>query len=204
MNARLAEARSAMTSTDLQLVANTVVRRAQRQGYVIPRDVRAELIEAGLPEMHWKDVLSLARGMLHYRQGRYYSLDAIRPRIQQEQSRQQAIAATIHQVLRAHQARVADEERRQQGRVDFVQPVTVEAEDGRCWNLLSRDLSPTGMRLLATHGLLGQKLRLTFSSPDKEKPLVFVLRVLWTCAVGDGLFENGGTFLDMLSDGSSQ
>ncbi|HYT92636.1 MAG TPA: PilZ domain-containing protein [Gemmataceae bacterium] len=190
-----------MSPPDLQPVADIVVRRAQRQGYVIPREVRAELTEVGLPEAHWKDVLALARGALHYRQGRYYYLDTVSPRVQQEQSRQQAIAATVNQLIRAHKARAAEQERRQQGRVDFVQPVAVETEDGRCLNLLSRDLSPTGMRLLAAQGLLGQKLRLSLPVPGKNDPLVLVLRVLWTCAVGDGLFENGGTFLDVLPDG---
>jgi hypothetical protein len=193
-----------MTQTNLQPVADAVLRRAQRQGYVIPREVRAELAQAGLPETSWKDVLALTGGALHYRQGRYYYLDAVSPRVQQQQSRQQAIAATINQVIRAHKARAAEQERRQQGRVDFVQPVTVETEDGRCLNLLSRDMSLTGMRLLATHGLLGQKLRLTLPGADKAEPLVLVLRVLWTCAVGDGLFENGGTFLDVLPEGPTE
>ena len=61
-----------MTSTDLQGIANTVVRRAQRQGFVLPREVRQELAQAGAPDTMWKDVLALARSSLSYRKGRYY------------------------------------------------------------------------------------------------------------------------------------
>jgi hypothetical protein len=187
--------------TELQPVVNAVLRRAQRQGYVVPREVRAELTEAGLPDVRWKDVLMMARESLHYRQGRYYYLDAVSPRLQQQQSRQQVVATAVRLVIRAHQARVAEQERRQQDRIDFMQPVTVLTEDGRRVQLLSRDLSPTGMRLLGTRSLLGQKVRLTLTVPGKDEPLTFVLRVLWTCAVADELFENGGTFLDVLPAG---
>jgi hypothetical protein len=188
-----------MTPPDLQGVANAVVRRAQRQGYVVPREVRAELTQAGLPESQWKDVLALARESLHYRQGRYYFLDTVSPRLQQQQSRQEAVANAVRQVIRRYQERLAEQERRQEERIDFVQPVRVETEDGRELNVLSRDLSPTGIRLLAGRSLLGQKLRLFLPGPGKAGP-GFVIRILWACAVGDDLFENGGTFLDLLSD----
>src|SRR5579871_2913028 len=108
-----------MTATDLQPVVNTVLRRAQRQGYVVPRDVRAELTEAGLPDERWKDVLALAREWLHYRQGRYYYLATVSPRLQQEQCRQEAVTAAARLIIRSHQTRVAEQERRQQERIDF-------------------------------------------------------------------------------------
>src|SRR5947207_289562 len=44
----------------LQDVADAVVRRAQRQGHVVPRDIRGELKLAGLPEEKWKEVTALA------------------------------------------------------------------------------------------------------------------------------------------------
>ena len=28
-------------------------------------------------------------------------------------------------------------------------------------------------------------------------PWVFQARILWTCALGDGMYENGGSFLDV-------
>ncbi len=189
-----------MTQAKLQGIASTVVRRAQRQGYVVPREVREELAHAGLPAEQWKDVLNLARESLHYRQGRYYFLDAVSPRLQQQQSQQQIVAHAVRLVIRRHEATTAERERREQDRIDFIQPVKVQTEDGRRLNLLSRDLSPTGMRLLATRTLLGQKVRVALPNGVKGEGTWFVLRVLWTCAVGDDLFENGGTFLEVLPE----
>jgi hypothetical protein len=187
-----------MTAPDLKNVANTVVRRAQRQGYVVPREVRAELALAGLPEAGWKDVLSLARDALHYRQGRYYYLDSVSPVLREQQSRQQMVANAVRGLIRRHRAAAARSERREAERVDFVQPVAAQAEDGRHFRLLSRDLSPTGIRLLAPRSLLGQKLRLTLPGAGKSPGPRFAVRVLWACAVGDDLFENGCTFLELL------
>src|SRR5262245_5319544 len=192
--------RPAMTRPVLQGIASTVVRRAQRQGYVVPREVREDLAHAGLPAEQWKAVLDLARESLHYRQGRYYFLDAVSPRLQQQQSQQQIVAGAVRQLIRRHQATTAERERREQDRIDFVQPVQALSEDGRRLNLLSRDLSPTGMRLLTTRSLLGQKVRVCLPNGANAEGTWFVLRVLWTCAVGDDLFENGGTFLELLPD----
>src|SRR5262249_1521776 len=152
---------------DLKTVASTVVRRAQRQGYVVPREVRAELALAGLPEAGWKDVLSLAREALHYRQGRYYFLDPVSPVLREQQSQQQRVAHAARGLTRRPRAAPAQPERPEAERIDFVQPVTAQAEDGRLFRLLSRDLSPTGIRLLAPRSLLGQKLRLTLPGAGK-------------------------------------
>jgi hypothetical protein len=189
-----------MNTTALQAIADAVVRRAQRQGYVTPRVVRAELTQAGLPEDQWKDVLDLARESLHYRQGRYYYLEPVSPRLQQEQSQQQMVANAVRQVIHRHHETAAAQERRQQERIDFIHPIKVQTADGQPLNLLSRDLSPTGMRLLATRSLLGQKLRVFLPGPGKGASTGLVLRVLWTCAVGDELFENGGTFVELLPE----
>ena len=86
-------------------------------------------------------------------------------------------------------------------RVDFAQPVTVLTEDGLRFTLLGRDLSATGIRLLGTRRLLGQRVRVLISLPAGAGPgqtqavWSFQVRILWTCAVGDDLFENGGTFI---------
>ena len=53
-------------------IADRVVRRAQRQGYVVAREVREELTLAGASDDLWKDVLALARQSLTLRRGRYY------------------------------------------------------------------------------------------------------------------------------------
>jgi hypothetical protein len=182
-----------MNTTDLQGVARHVTRRAQRQGFIIARDVREELAEAGQPEALWKDVLALARPSLHYRGGRYYYAPPVSARVQAEQSHQREVAHAVRALIDRYRS-AARVERREHGRVDFVQPVQVTAEDGREMTLLSRDLSPTGIRLIGTRRLLGQKVRVRVSCPDGP-PWDFLVRVLWACPVGDDLVENGGTFL---------
>src|SRR5436190_24325364 len=112
-----------MTASDLQSIADTVVRRAQRQGYVVPREVRAELALAGLPEGRWKDVLSLAREALHYRQGRYYYLEPVSPALREQQSQQEMVANAVRDVIRRHRATATEGERREAERIDFFQPV---------------------------------------------------------------------------------
>ena len=83
-----------------------------------------------------------------------------------------------------------------QGRTDFVQAVKVIAEDSREFTLLTRDLSPTGLRLIGTRHLLGQKVHVLIPAPEGGH-LDFVVRILWTCPVGTDLIENGGTFVSV-------
>ena len=189
---------AAMSPNPLQSVVDAVVRRAQRQGFVVPRDVRTELRLAGQAEEHWKAALELARGSLVYRQGRYYHKSAVSPRLEQEQKQQQAIQKVIRGLIRQHRKQIKSQERRGQTRVDFIQPVTVRTEDGKEFQLLSRDLSPTGIRLLGTRRLLGQKVRVDLPEVGGADGCTIVVRVLWTCAVGDDLFENGGTFVELV------
>lgn len=182
-----------MISTDLQEIANAVIRRARQQGSVAAADVQAELSRAGERDDLWKDVLALARPALSYRQGRYHYLPAVGPRRHEVQ--QQKVRRAVRRLVRRYRAD-ARVERRRQDRLDFIQPVQVETEDGRTWTLLSRDLSPTGIRLIGTRHLLGQKVRVRIPGPGDGEPACFVVRVLWTCSVGDDLYENGGTFLE--------
>jgi hypothetical protein len=189
-----------MSASDLHGIAETVIRLAQRQGYVVPREVRAELARAGLPEDRWKDVLALTREALHYRQGRYYYLDPVSPALRQQQSQQQMVANAVREVIRRHRAGGAGSERRESERIDYLQPVKAQAEDGKELNLLTRDLSPAGIRLLASRSLLGQRLRVALPGAGKAPGPHLVVRILWTCAVGDDLFENGGTFLELLPE----
>jgi hypothetical protein len=185
-----------MMQTEVRGVVDSVLRRAQRQGYVVPRDVREELTLAGLPDEQWKDILNLARESLHYRQGRYYYLQAISSRLHEQQSQQQIVFHTVRELIRRHQAARADSERRQQDRIDFIYPVKVQTEDNREYRVLTRDLSPTGIRLLGSRSFLGQKIRVHMAA-NGARPCMFLVRVLWSCAVGDALFENGGSFLGM-------
>ena len=36
--------------------------------------------------------------------------------------------------------------------------------------------------------------------PNGESPCRLLVRILWTCAIGDDMFENGGSFLEVLAD----
>jgi hypothetical protein len=193
-----------MVNSQLRGVADNVVRRAQRQGYIVPRDVREELSEAGLPDDQWKDVLGLARESLHYRQGRYYYIQAISPRLHEQQSQQQIVFHTVRELIRRQQAARGDGERRNQDRIDFVQQVKVRSEDGREFRVLTRDLSPTGIRLIGSRGMLGQKISVHLPAQTGSRSCTFLVRILWSCAVGDDLFENGGSFLGMAHEPSSE
>ena len=53
-----------------------------------------------------------------------------------------------------------------------------------------------------TRGLLGQKVQISIPYPDGKKTSCFLARILWTCSIGDGLFENGGSFLEMVVEPS--
>jgi hypothetical protein len=49
--------------------------------------------------------------------------------------------------------------------------------------------------------LLGQKVRIFIPYPGSPETSnegwSFVVRILWTCAIGEDLFENGGAFLEI-------
>jgi hypothetical protein len=187
-----------MTAPDLQPVADAVLRLAKRQGHVTARDVRAELRIAGLEEQSWRDVIALLNASLVSRNGRYYHKASFTPRVQKEQDQQHAIQLAIRKLIREHRKHNKRDERRGQARVDFVQPVKIRNEDGKTFALMSRDLSATGVRLLGTQRLLGQKVQLELPGADGKPLCRLLVRILWTCAVGDGLFENGGTFKELL------
>jgi|ERR1043165_4308374 hypothetical protein len=189
-----------MEQKQLQPVADAMVRLARRQGFVTSRDVRAELRIAGLPESAWKDAIALTQSALVLRQGRYYHKDGHSPRQQKEQAQQQVIQKAIRRLIRQHRKRAKSDERRGQARVDFIEPVKIRTEDGKEYMLLSRDLSPTGVRLLGTKRLLGQKIQLDLPGDD-DKPCRLMVRILWTCAVADDLFENGGSFVELVVSG---
>jgi PilZ domain len=192
-----------MTMTELQAVAHVVVRRAERQGFVLPSEIRAELAHMSIPKGQWKEVVALSRPALRYRQGRYYYKALISPRLREEQRHQRAIHHTVHQLIRRYKKDHSLAERRQQGRTDFVQPVKVRIDNQRELTVLSRDLSETGIRLIGTQSLLGQKVEVLLSHPDGGESCRFLTRILWTCVVGDGLFENGGVFLEKIDNQES-
>lgn len=186
-----------MITTNLQGVAELVIRHAQRQGYILPRQIRAVLIGAGVAESLWRDVLAVARPALAYRKGRYYYSAPISDRVRQEQSQQLGVQKAVRQIIRHYRGAARRVERREEDRIEFVQPVKVRTEDGREFTLMSRDLSATGIRLIGTRRLLGHKVHIAIPSSDGSRTWEFVVRILWTCAVGEDLVENGGTFLDL-------
>jgi hypothetical protein len=188
-----------MISTNLQGVAELVTRRARRQGFVVPQEVRQELTRAGVPETMWKDVVALARPALSYRKGRYYYTPPVSDRVRREQTNQRDIQKVVRQLIRFHRDEAKEFERRGEDRYDFVQTVKVITEDNRELTMISRDLSSTGIRFIGTHRLLGQRVRVEIPRPGSDGPWCFLVRILWTCAVGDDLVENGGSFLEVSS-----
>jgi predicted RNA-binding protein with PUA domain len=103
----------------------------------------------------------------------------------------------VRRLVRKQRSSSHPHERRGEERVEFVQPVRVRTEDQREFTLLTRDLSPTGVRLIGTRRLLGQKVRVLVPVPGGDELYEFVVRVLWTCPVGEDLVENGGAFLSV-------
>ncbi len=189
-----------MIATNLQSIAEHIIHRAKRQGYILPADIRDELSQAALPDELWKNVLALARPSLTYRRGRYYFEAPVSERVRQEQTQQRGIQKALRQIIKQHRARAGKTERRGQDRIDFVQPVKVVTDDGREFTLLSRDLSTSGIRLVGTRRLLGQKVRVLVPRSDEAAPWNFRVQILWTCALGDDLVENGGTFMEVNGD----
>ncbi len=163
-----------------------------------PRRCARSCVSPAWRRRRWKEVLELARPSLIYRQGRYYHKAAVSPRLAEEQRHRQAIRKALRPIIRGHRRRVREQERRSEARIDFVLPVQVQSEDGKEYTLLTRDLSTTGVRLIGTRRLLGQKVHMLLPRDDGAAPHRLLVRILWTCAVGEDLFENGGSFLELV------
>jgi hypothetical protein len=85
--------------------------------------------------------------------------------------------------------------------VEFCRPALVEANDGRLLHLFSREISLSGIRLLSGTSLHGLKVRIWVPFAEAGEPTrCFRVHILWSVAVGDNLFENGGIFLEALDD----
>lgn len=190
-----------MASTELQAVAGLVLRQAQKQGYVVPRDIRGELSQAGQDESRWKEVVELLRESLHYRQGRYYFIaSAGSPRLREEQQHLEEVRETLSEVLKQHQSANDRPDRRQKERVPYTRPVKVQTEDNQELMVLTQDLSDSGIRFIANRSLLGRKIHVHLPpATSAAAPVQLVVRILWTTAVAEGLYENGGTFLEIIN-----
>src|SRR6266849_4843868 len=97
-----------MSLTDLQGIAEHVINRARVQGFVVPREIRATLAEAGWPENQWKDVLALAQAFLHFRQGRYYYVSVVSTQPRQDQLHQRDIQQAVRQIIRDYKVKTAE------------------------------------------------------------------------------------------------
>jgi hypothetical protein len=186
-----------MYSDKLKNINRAVLRRAQKQGHVTEAEIIAELKAAGLPRKLSRDVLAEIRPYVSFQDGRYCYTPPD-PSVREERVREQAIRRAVRQLIREHRQSADETDRRREGRVDFIQPAKVEAEDGRVFAVLCRDISPTGIRLIGARGFLGQKVRVTVSGSESGESVTFLVRILWNCSVGDQLFESGGSFLGMV------
>jgi len=193
-----------MIAVTLQNIADLVIRRAKREGYVLPDDIRKQLTEAGLPENQWEEVAALIKPSLTYRRGKFCFVEPISERVQRERTQQRVVRKVIRQIIRRQRDKAGQVERRGQDRIEFIQPVKVVTEDGRELTLLTRDLSISGIRLVGTRRLLGHKVRVLIPREDRATPWTFLVRILWTCALGDDLVENGGTFIEVSSQSEAE
>lgn len=188
----------------LREVVAAVQRRAQEQEFVVPREIRAELSQAGIAETYWKDVITQAGPALAYRRGRYYYVPAgpprMRIRVRHDQQQQLQLQRAVRWLIR--QQRVAEAvqvERRSHPRINFVCPVQVQTDDHEVHNFVSREISMTGIRLLGNHPLRGRKVHVWIPRPDNaEERCCFLAHMLWSAGVGDDLFESGGVFLELV------
>jgi PilZ domain len=186
-----------LITDDMQRMVDAVCRRASQQGFILPNEICAELANAGMPEARWPDVVSLAGCLLTRRDGRYYHSDTNLPS-EDELHGQRRLHRTVRRIIGDYRLS-ARHERRHRGRIDFVRPVKVETEDGRCFMLLTSNLSSSGIRLIGPTSLLGQKLRVSLASDEGTTPTCFSVQVVWSTVVSEGLFENGGAFLGVVS-----
>src|SRR5262249_44492960 len=121
--------------------------------------------------------------------------------MQKRDKQQQLIHRAVRQLTRRYKAASTDVDRRMHGRTHFIRPVQATTDGGRTMKLLARDISLSGVRLLSTHSLLGQQLRVRIPlEEDSPEAHSFVVRILWSAIVADGLYDNGGVFLEMAAN----
>lgn len=189
-------AEQVMLKTGIQRIVDVVCRRARERGFVRPEDVRAVLVSAGMSENQWSEVVSLAGDMLSNKDGCFY-YSPVAAANRRAQRRRRRLSRALRQLIRSYRSSV-QHERRRQGRFDFVHPVQVDTEDGRTFTLISCNLSPSGIRLIGPNSLLGRKVCVTFPSTGGAMHRRFQVQIVWSSIVGEGLYENGGAFVDLV------
>jgi hypothetical protein len=191
--------------TALREVARSVLRRCRQQEFVVPREIREELVQAGLAANLWKEVVNLAGSSLSHRHGRYYYVPVGRSRMQVRIRHGQHQQGSIHRAVRALLRRQRGEdrihrERRAHKRHDFNRPVLVQTEDNSLFQFVTREISLSGMRLICNRSLQGQKLRVWLTFETDRRTYCFRVCILWSAAVADNLHENGGVLLEFLDE----
>ncbi|MCS6851985.1 MAG: PilZ domain-containing protein [Gemmataceae bacterium] len=190
----------AMRADNIQTVVQRIVLRAEKEGAVSLREVRAELAAAGLAESLAKEVIAAAGPSLEYRGGRYHFVPPgsarMRLRARQDEALRRKIHRAVRQLVGQYRTPMIAEERRDRPRTDLVEPVQAQAENGPLLHLLSRDISLSGVRFLSSYQLAGQKLRVWIPRPSASKEsYCFLVHVLWSAQVADGIYESGAVFL---------
>ena len=137
-----------MTATDLQEVANAVVRRAQGQGSVRPGEIRAELARLGVPEKQWKEIVGLAGDLLHYRRGRYYYEARTSSPLQEEDRQRKAVHQTVRELIRHYKKSNAQIERREHRLVGAVLRRGRPVDDRPGIAVMAGDPAPTASEVV--------------------------------------------------------
>ena len=194
---------SAPQQAALRTAARNILRKARQQEFVVPREIREELTRSRLPEQLWREVVNLAGTSLGYRHGRYFYVPVGRSRMQirirHEQRHQKAIHRSVRWMIRQQQSEEAVHvERRAHKRSSFCRSLLVQTEDQRLHQFVTREISLSGIRLLCTCCLEGQKVRLWLTFDRDNVTYCLLASILWCAAVGDNLYENGGVFLELL------
>jgi hypothetical protein len=195
---REAPMEESIMSSDLRTVTQMVLNRAKAQGYVVAREIREELEHAGQPATRWKDVVREAGESLSLSHGRYHYVSRIRVRMREDHRQLKRVKGAARDLIRKYKRGSAERERRSFRRIHFIIPVKAQLPNGKEITLVSQDISLTGVRLLGTADLLGQKIRLFMPSIDHGGgQWCFLVHVLWSSQVADGMIENGGIFLEV-------
>jgi hypothetical protein len=188
-----------MNSPELHSVAQSVLSRARRQGYILPREIRMELKEAGQSTTLWKQVVNLIGPSLKYRNGRYYAQSSL-TQLQREQNNLKHIRETLQEFLQKYQTPKSSDERRKEDRACYLRSVKIQTEDQQELTVLCQDLSLSGIRLVTERCLLGRKVRLYLPGPQgPDYPIIIAMRIVWSQSIADGLYKSGGTFLELIS-----
>ncbi|GIW78419.1 MAG: hypothetical protein KatS3mg105_0226 [Gemmatales bacterium] len=181
---------------NLDAAASAVLDRLKAEGALLPKQIQAQLTDAGIPADRWKEVVALLKPRIQFRKGRYVFVPPLSTRVREEKKRRQTHVRAVRDLIRAYQKIVVARERREFKRVHFIKPVTFESDDGRSFQLLSQDISYSGLRLVGTTNLQGLKGAVHIPQEDMGGgQWSFRLHVLWSVPAGDGLIVSGAVFL---------